>query len=212
MNHMSVRSSHPSRSPAALLWAGVWLAALGGCASTKQSSAAERDARAPGAELPEAERYFPLIDGHIYHYSSRGHDGREGFMVSTVKRDGNTATLTTGSTVQRLTIRPDGIYNEVGYYLLKLPIRLGAQWIGQSGTVEIVRHNQSVITEAGTFSNCIVTRETIQGTVELRTADTTFCPGVGLVRLDVEAKGAASSSSESVTLKYYGAPIDVSAL
>ena len=185
--------------------AGVLLFA--GC-----TSSGAHDARAPvtpGAELPPEERYFPLIDGHIYQYASRGQDGREGFMVLNVARDHNRATLTAGSTVQRLQIRPDGIYNESGYYVLKLPLDVGAQWVGQSGTVEVVRKNETLDTDAGRFTQCLVTREAIQGTVEVRTTESTYCPGVGLVRLNVESKRAAAVEQETVTLQYHGAPIDV---
>lgn len=210
MNPMSARLPQCFGPQIAWLWAGVGAAVLCSCVPGESFSA--KDATTPGAELPPSERYFPLIDGHIYQYSSRGHDGREGFIVLTVSREQNKAAITTGSTTQRLLIRPDGIYNESGYYLLKLPLKLGAQWLGQSGTVEVVRDAHAVTTDAGTFSNCIVTRETIQGTVEVRTSESTFCPGVGLVQLDVEAKGPHSATSESVTLNYYGEPFDMSAL
>lgn len=166
----------------------------------------------PAEELPQEEVYFPLHDGHIFQYTVRGQDGRDGFLITKVARSDETATLTTGERVTRLTVRGDGIYNDSGYYLLKLPLKVGAEWSGPRGVVSVVRVGQAVETGAGKFTGCVVTREVTQGTVEIRTAETTFCPNVGLVRLEVKALGAALTQVELATLQYYGPPIDVNAL
>jgi hypothetical protein len=163
-------------------------------------------------ELPQEEVYFPLRDGHIYQYTVQGQDGRPGFLITKVARTDEAATLTTGERVTRLTVRGDGIYNDSGYYLLKLPLKVGAEWSGQRGVVSVVRVGQSVETGAGKFVECVVTREVTQGTVEIRTVETTFCPNVGLVRLEVTALGEELTEVELATLQYYGPPIDVNAL
>jgi len=133
-------------------------------------------------------------------------------LITKVARTDASASLTSGGRVTRLTVRGDGIYNDSGFYFLKLPLKLGAEWSGQSGVVSVVRVGQTVETGAGNFVDCVVTRETTQGTVEIRQVETTFCPNVGLVRLEVQALGAAPSAVELATLEYFGPPIDVSAL
>lgn len=163
-------------------------------------------------ELPREEVYFPLHDGHIFQYTVRGQDGRDGFLITKVARRDETATLTTGERVTHLTVRGDGIYNDSGYYLLKLPLHVGAEWSGSRGVVSVVRVGQDVETGAGKFVECVVTREVTQGTVEIRTAEMTFCPNVGLVRLEVKALGDELTQVELATLQYYGPPIDVNAL
>lgn len=163
-------------------------------------------------ELPVEEVYFPLHDGHIFHYIVKGQDGRSGFLITKVARHDETATLTSGDLVQHLTIRSDGVYNEAGHYVVKLPMKVGAEWSGQSGVVSVVRVGQAVETGAGKFVDCAVTREVTQGTVEIRTVETTFCPNVGLVRLEVQALGEELTAVELATLQYYGPPIDVNAL
>lgn len=168
--------------------------------------------KGPAEELPIQEVYFPLHDGHIFHYIVRGQDGRSGFLINKVARQDETATLTSGDLVQHLTIRSDGVYNEAGHYVVKLPMKLDAEWSGQSGVVRVVRVGQKVETGAGKFVECVVTREETQGTVEIRTVETTFCPNVGLVRLEVQALGEQVTAVELATLQYYGPPIDVNAL
>jgi hypothetical protein len=166
----------------------------------------------PAEELPQEEVYFPLYDGHIFQYTVQGQDGRPGFLITKVARDEASATLTSGDRVTHLTVRGDGIYNDSGYYLLKLPLKVGAEWSGQRGIIAVVRAGQSVKTGAGEFVDCIVTREVTQGTVEIRTVETTFCPNVGLVRLEVQALGEELTEVELATLQYYGPPIDVNTL
>ncbi len=163
-------------------------------------------------ELPPEEVYFPLNDGHIFQYTVQGQDGRAGLLVTKVSRDDASATLTSGERVVRLTVRSDGIYNESGHYVLKLPLVKGAEWSGQSGVVSVVRDGQTVETGAGKFVQCIVTREVTQGTVEVRSVETTFCPNVGLVRLEVQALGETLTEVEVATLQYFGPPVDIDAL
>ena len=67
-------------------------------------------------------------------------------------------------------------------------------------------------TGAGKFVQCIVTREVTQGTVEVRSVETTFCPNVGLVRLEVQALGETLTEVEVATLQYFGPPVDIDAL
>jgi hypothetical protein len=167
---------------------------------------------ANAAELPPEEVYFPLEDGHIFQYSVQGQDGRAGMLVTKVARKDASATLTSGARVVQLTVRSDGIYNESGHYLLKLPLKVGSAWSGQSGVVTVVLDGQTVETAAGKFVQCIVTREVTQGTVELRSVESTFCPNVGLVRLEVKALGKELTEVEVATLQYFGPPVDIDAL
>lgn len=182
------------------------------CVACASAPTARANVAGLARELPPAELYFPLHDGHIFHYTVRGQDGRAGMLITKIARTDASAMLTSGGRVTRLTVRGDGIYNDSGFYFLKLPLQLGAEWSGQRGVVSVVRVGETVETGAGNFIDCIVTRETTQGTVELRQVEATFCPNVGLVRLEVQALGTVSSAVELATLEYYGPPVDVSAL
>lgn len=180
-----------------------------GCASSAKQ---QPNLAGPAEELPAAEVYFPLRDGHIYQYSVVGQDGRSGLLINKISRNDDSASLTSGELVQQLTVRGDGIYNESGYYVVKLPMVVGAEWSGRSGLVKVVAVGQRVETGAGKFVDCVLTREVTQGTVEVRSVETTFCPNVGLVRLQARAEGSAAVSVEEATLQYFGPPIDVNAL
>lgn len=201
----------PTNGPTlrSVLAAGLVFTCAASCVATPK---VVPNVKGPADELPREEVYFPLHDGHIFQYTVQGQDGRPGFLITKVARTDAAATLTTGDRVTHLTVRGDGIYNDSGYYLLKLPLRMGAQWSGQRGVVAVVRDGQTVETGAGKFVECVVTREVTQGTVEIRTVEMTFCPNVGLVRLEVKALGEELTDVEVATLQYYGPPIDVNAL
>lgn len=196
------------RSAGVLMNAGVLSCAVA-CSSAPVT---EPNVAQTSRELPVEERYFPLRDGEIYQYDVVGQDGRVAFLITKVGRDGTSATLTSGHRVQHLTVRSDGVYNEAGFYIVKTPLRVGSGWAGQSGVVRVVSEAQNIQTEAGQFTDCIVTKEVTQGTVELRTVETTFCANVGLVRLVVNAESDQVRQIEQATLRYYGPPIDIDAL
>jgi hypothetical protein len=189
----------------------LWLIGLW-CAVCSPANKVLPNVKGPAEELPMEEVFFPLRDGHIYQYDVVGQDGRTAFLITKVSRQDQTATLASGDSVQHLTIRTDGVYNESGYYIVKSPMAQGLEWSGQSGVVRVVEVGQLVETGAGRFTDCIVTREVTQGTVELRTVETTFCPYVGLVKLNVRAAADQVTQVEEATLQYYGPPIDIDAM
>jgi hypothetical protein len=164
-----------------------------------------------GEAKPEAgaERYFPLRDGTIYQYATTQSGGGTGVMVLTIKREGDRATLSTGNSIQQLQIRDDAILNDAGYYHIKLPISTGTTWPGSSGPVRVTNAHRSIEVEAGKFSDCIETEEQTQATVEVRTTRSVYCPGVGLVSLEVEADSGGVVTRESAKLRYYGAKINI---
>ena len=192
-----------------LMAAGSWLV-LGGCASAPPPSAATTPQQPP--PLSAAEAYFPLQHDTVYQYGTQNRNGVPGVLVMQVQRDGNAATLTTAGKVQQLEIRPEGIYNQEGFYLLRLPLEPGHSWRGKHGPVEITEANARVQVEAGHFADCLSTIETAGSGAERRTVTTTFCPNVGIVRLLVEAQTEAGVERERAELRYFGPKIDVDAL
>jgi hypothetical protein len=204
-----LRASAASLTSVAIVASVAILTSAVACSS---APATEPNVAQTPRELPSEERYFPLRDGELYQYDVVGQDGRVAFLITKVGRDGSSATLTSGHRVQHLTVRSDGVYNEAGFYIVKTPLRVGTEWAGQSGVVRVVSEAQSIQTEAGNFTDCIVTKEVTQGTVELRTVESTFCANVGLVRLVVHAESDQVRQIEQATLRYYGPPIDIDAL
>lgn len=167
-----------------------------------------------GEPAPEvgAERYFPLRDGTIYQYATTQPGGGTGVMVLNVTRTGDRATLSTGNNIQRVQIRNDAILNDAGYYHIKLPISAGTTWPGSSGTVRVINAHREIQVEAGNFSDCVETEEQTQATVEVRTTRSVYCPGIGLVSLEVEAESGGVVTRETAKLRYYGAKVNINDL
>jgi hypothetical protein len=71
--------------------------------------------------------------------------------------------------------------------VLQDPLEVGRTFAGGFGEVRINEVGTTVTVPAGTFDRCVVTRE---ANLELpKTAISTYCADVGLVRLTVEAGG-----------------------
>jgi hypothetical protein len=176
-----------------------------GCAPTRGAAS---------ADTPEnpIERYFPLRDGTIYQYATRSAAGTTGVLVVEVARADDRATLKSGLRTQRLEILPLAIRNEEGFYQLKMPLSVGNSWQGQVGEVHITRTDVAIQVEAGSYTQCVETEERTQATVQLRTTHAVYCPNVGLVSLEVEAKSAVAVDRESAKLRYFGPKIDINAL
>lgn len=160
-----------------------------------------------------AERFFPLVDGHIYNYRTTriGDAGSEsGMLMLKVHRESATAgELRRPVGTQRFEYGPLGVstVTKTGNpaYLFKWPPTPEARWLGpQGGESRVGATDVTVTTPAGTFSGCMALVEERRGDVPTRIT-TTLCPDVGITLLEVEAGGAV----ERAELVYYGEPFDV---
>lgn len=150
------------------------------------------------------ERYMPLTEGFVYEYDLEGDTGEKGRMMMHVSRPRpGLVELDVAGKVQRLELAPDGIRHATGGYLLKAPLKLGAQWKGQFGTVKVVDIARSIQTPAGSFSSCLVTVEE-QPSAATKRATSVFCPGVGLVSLAIEASVDGEYGSVTSILRSHG--------
>ncbi len=158
----------------------------------------------------EAERFFPLIDGHIYQYVTRNEEGTEGMMVARVARiDAQRGQLRFSNETKSFEFAPDGVKttSKAGHlvYLLKTPLQVGTSWPGQHrGVVKIMTVDVAVDVPAGHFDGCLQTVEQRGGDVPVRYA-ATFCPEVGLVLLEAASK----TQTEQAELKSYGPPVSI---
>jgi hypothetical protein len=88
--------------------------------------------------------------------------------------------------VLRYAILPDGIQRvDGGTYLLRAPVALGREWPASLNTqARVTAVDQLLQTPAGNFEDCVVVTE--QGGDSGRKVTTSYCPGVGPVRVDSE--------------------------
>ncbi|HVJ94595.1 MAG TPA: hypothetical protein VM580_32640 [Labilithrix sp.] len=181
-----------------VLWLPL-LALISACGSGKPTThaAGERS----GASSPE--RYFPLEQGKIYHYvTSDGDD--TGMLVAKVHRtDATHGELQLSNATKRFVYSPDGVAYEGAAYILKGPLEVGTAWPGEhGGTTRITATDADITLPAGRYSSCIATVEE-GGRPPGSRYETTYCPGVGMVRLVVRAAGREARAE----LKSYGMPV-----
>lgn len=160
---------------------------------------------APSAptEPVTARHLLPLEHDTVFSYETLTDAGETGLMVLQIRRPRpDLAELDVAGRVQRLDVDETSVMHSAGGYLLKDPIRVGASFPGAFGAVTVVEMDKSVQLPAGSFERCVVTRE--EASQPFKRADSTYCPGVGLVSLVVEASGDADVLRVETRLKSHG--------
>jgi hypothetical protein len=178
---------------------------LGAC----QDPASTNDAKQAVSSGSELERYFPLEANMLYAYDAE-ESGERGMLTARSSRGSKACgELTVGKQPKRFCYEATRIVNERGFAVLQLPIALGTQW-NSSVTLqsEITAIDVQVSVPAGDLKGCIEVTEHMQNTPvagEGPRTVTTYCPLIGITKLQVrDGKGA----SASVALKSYAAPIE----
>jgi hypothetical protein len=205
---MSPRS--PARSALLVIAGALGLVACGAAPGTPPAWLAPADgAKKDLASGTALERYFPLVDGMIYHYVTENEMGEPGLLITRAGRTserGGQLHFPTGS--KRFEYVADGVTVLVDgnpTYVLKQPLAVGTTWRGEhGGTTRVLSIAASVEVPQGHFEGCVQTLEERLGDRPVRYA-TTFCPGVGVVMLEA----ASGASLERASLKSYAAPIEV---
>jgi len=152
-----------------------------------------------------AEQYFPLEEGRIYAYAT-SENGETGMLVAKVHRsDATHGELRLSNATKRFVFTPEGVAYDGGAFILKAPLDVGTTWPGEhGGTAKVVSIDASPKVVAGSYSSCVQTVEE-GGRPEGSKYVTTYCPGVGMVLLEVHAAGAEAKAE----LKSYGAPVKI---
>jgi hypothetical protein len=175
------------------------------------ASCASESTRGSGQDKPAAmprstvELYFPLEEGKIYNYVTREGD-ETGMLVAKVHRpDAIRGELRLSNATKRFAYGPEGVSYEGGAFILKTPLDVGSSWRGEhGGTTTVASVDASVEVPAGHYSSCVRTVE--QGGRPANSRyETTYCPGVGMVLLVVQANGAEARAE----LKSYGMPMKI---
>lgn len=195
----------PRLAPALLLAAG--------CSSPAAPSAggskffADPTGAADVSSSTDFERYFPLVDGTLYHYETTNEAGDRGVLLARVHRTDTThGELVFPTGKKRFTFTPQGVrLDPSGDFLLAAPLTTGASFRGQNGGRAIIEDTEVVIdVKAGSYRGCLRVVEVRGGDRPARHA-TTFCPGVGIVALEVEA----GMSFERAELVSAGPPVNL---
>jgi hypothetical protein len=187
-----------------LLTVSLWLAA---CASAPGVPSG-----APARSKPSAtdvERFFPLHDGDVLSYLVWiGESEKPEQVIFRVERVGpSRASLRAGDNVKHLALGHDGVRLLTGGHLLAPPLVLGAAWAGAAGQVRIIDTERREDVPAGQFDDCLVTREEDTRTDPPRSIVTSYCPDVGIVRIEVDD----TRQAERFELRSFGPGVDIDA-
>jgi hypothetical protein len=176
-----------------------------GCAASQTTSAPpEQKAKAPPAKI---EQVFPLKDKTVSNFNMSTDLGDEGILVLEIFRPRpELAELKIAGRVQRLAVEDNRISQASGGILLEAPLTKGRTFKGPFGTVTVAETNQLIKVPAGAFSGCLTTVE--ESTTPPKRSTSTYCPGVGLVKMQVESfgEGAGLVATE---LTYHGPRVEL---
>jgi hypothetical protein len=171
---------------------------LFGCASGPSASGGKP------ADLSPLSLY-PLREGAAWSYDVDAGDGEPTVLATTrvLRIQGTTVEVQSGQAVLRYALLPEGIQRvDAGTYLLHAPIALGSEWpAGLNTQARVSATGQLLQTPAGNFEGCVVVTEL--GADSGRKVTTTYCPGVGPVRVDSEMEVRGKLLRVTATLRGY---------
>jgi hypothetical protein len=172
------------------------------------SACASKEARPQVTPAPASrsalETYFPMVDGKLYAYLAHGETGGQTLIVLKVERKSTARGTLRGASLERaFTFSETSVTRVGGGTVLALPLQEGAVFKGDhGGRTRIADMNVSIRTQGGVYTHCLRTEEEASGSSKVQTR-TTFCPEVGVVRLEV----VGSTGSETMELQSYGDPV-----
>jgi hypothetical protein len=147
--------------------------------------------------------YFPLEEGRVYHYVT-SEAGLTGMLVARVHRtDATHGELRLSNATKRFVYSPEAVAYDSGVFVLKGPLAVGTSWPGEhGGTTRIATVDAAPTVAAGTYASCVQTVEEGGRPPGGRYLNT-YCPGIGLVLLQIQAAGGDARAE----LKSYGPPV-----
>jgi hypothetical protein len=152
------------------------------------------------------ERLLPLVHDTVYSYETYTEQNDEkGVLVMQVRRPRtDLAELDVAGRIQRVYFSERSAALATGGYLLKVPIVVGAEWVGHFGAVRVTSVDRRVKVPAGDFEHCVETVETLETAEVKKRTLTVFCPKVGIVMRETEGQAGADVMLERMELKSYG--------
>jgi hypothetical protein len=178
---------------------GFALAASAGCGTSGPAPAPA----IPRAALAAADLY-PLDLGWKWAYDLEKDGQTMLAMYAVLERSPDTAVVQAGEDRLMYAISAEGIAQKdgprVGDFVVKNPIRAGAEWPVAGGRARIAALGQSVTVTAGKFEDCVVVETTRADPV--RAVRTTFAPGIGPVVIELQiAVGGELTTVTRATLR-----------
>lgn len=143
------------------------------------------DAEEPGGDPFDPHRLYPLAEGHVWSYNVDTGTGEPTLAITRViSHVGTRIEVSSGGDPVVYEIRDEGIFRPgTATWLLRAPVREGAEWPSSGGMVARVTSTQATVeTPAGSFEGCVRVEES--GGEGDRYVQTVYCPGIGPVYLE----------------------------
>jgi hypothetical protein len=151
------------------------------------------------------ETYFPLENGKVYAYIAKGAEGSLLTVLRVERKSPERGSMKSSNAERIFTFGKDAIERVGGGTLLKLPLQNGTHFKGEHGGTTVIEDTDvSLDVPAGHFANCLRTVEQHSVSYPAITK-VTFCPGIGIVKLEVQGSGA----TELMELQSYGDPVKI---
>ena len=157
----------------------------------------------PRASLAAADLY-PLDLGWKWAYDLEKDGQTMLAMYAVLDRSPDTAVVQAGEDRLTYAISAEGIAQKdgrvVGDFVVKNPIRAGAEWPVAGGRARIAAVGQTVTVTAGRFDDCVMVETTRADPA--RSVRTTFAPGIGPVMIELRiAVGGELTTVTKATLR-----------
>jgi hypothetical protein len=178
------------------------LALLAGCGGEPEAKSPDGSV---GGPVTDVERLYPLEHNTVFAYATTDETGQTGIYVIEVGRPRATmAELKVAGNMYRRYISTDGIQAPGGGYVLRAPLSESAEWKGEFGDVSVKSMSRSIKVPAGEFGNCVETHESAETPAYTKSADTVFCPGIGMVYYMVQGEQNGVKVQQKLELKSFG--------
>jgi hypothetical protein len=146
-----------------------------------------------------AQVYYPLAIGNSWTYSVTG--SPEKAVIEIIGRDGE---WYLDDHRGRLRYEEGGV-RDADRYLLRPPLKAGTHWTAVENLVvqrfEITGADATVVTEAGTFTHCVVVRTSSTVKKDLTfVSEWTYAPNVGIAQIVTSTVGARGQVDEQSRL------------
>ena len=170
-----------------LLTISIFVAA---CAAACATTGGGGEAIRPRPGVTAAD-YYPLADGWKWAFDVE-QDGMNILATYVVlERKGAISVVQAGDERLTYVVTPDGVAqfdgNAIGDYVIRNPIKQGAEWAVAGGRARIASANEEInIDSVGRYAGCVVVEVT--RTDPARVTRTVFAPDLGPVALEMQVQ------------------------
>ncbi len=150
--------------------------------------------------------FLPFENQTVLSFVTRDDLGGTSYFVMEIERPSESqGEIWIAGRRTRFRISPRRVERAEGGIWLEEPLEVGHRFPGPFGQTTIESLDRQVTVPAGTFEGCLVTVERSPA----KTAESTYCPGVGLVRIVVEGDSDSEVTRVQSELTGYGPRADL---